>query len=135
MSSPVNSKALRAVYVVLGGLPALYLCVLAFAFKRQLWAIGYPEHRNYEDSMLLVIVFCAWCVGTISGFLAFIGIGTGTSNGRCIYTICIGIGICAAVAFAWWALQRGELPSFVALLPIIPSMVGGCLLYHVWRAA
>jgi hypothetical protein len=136
LNSPVRSVALKIIYFLVGGLPALYLSLLCVVFSpAEIRAVADPNEPNRAEAMVSVVVFALAVVGTGSGALAFFGVGTNTPRGRVAHSLCIGGGMVAAALFAWETLQVVGVSLTTALFPIVPAIVGVCLLFHMWRAA
>jgi hypothetical protein len=134
MKSVVPSLALRIVYLLMGGIPALYLAALcAVFFPSTFWAVTHtPDVQNQPEALFALLVLALAILGTFSGWLVFFAVGTSSRAGRVLHYIAIGGGIFAAVAFVF------SLPVITPsnfLLVAAPTFVGCCLLFHLWRAA
>jgi len=133
MKSVVPSPALRIVYLLVGGVPALYLAVLcAVFFPSTFWAAHTPEVPDRPEAMFAILVLALALLGTLSGWLAFFALGTSSRVGRVLHYIAIGGGIFAAV-FLLFSLPVITPSNF--LLGAGPTLVGCCLLFHLSRVA
>lgn len=133
MRSVVPSLNLRVVYLLVGGLPSLYLSGLcAVFFPSALWATYAPEVSDQPKAVFAATILALGILGTISGWLVFFALGTSSRMGRLLHYIAIGGGILAAMFFLF-ALPLVTLSAFLVFAG--PVLVGCCLLFHLSRAA
>src|SRR5450759_1741479 len=112
MKSPVSSIALRVLYLLVGGLPALFLSVLCLTFGQDtVWAISHTAGTEQTESVILALVFAFGVVGTVSGWLAFFADDTSSVTGRTVHPLFISGGVGAAVLFEWQAEQKSEVET------------------------
>jgi hypothetical protein len=132
MKSVVPSLALRLIYLLAGGLPALYLAALCAVFlPATFWAAHTPGQSNRLQAALTTGVLVVAILGTVSGWLVFFAIGTRSKRLRIIHYFALSGGILAAVFFV------STLPVITPLNFIFgaaPACVGCCLLFHLSRA-
>jgi hypothetical protein len=128
----VESIPLRVAYLLFGGLPALYLAVPAAIFGQAMW---WAAMKPDEDKRLQAAFFAAMMtmgvIGTISGWLAFFGVGTTSRGGRVTHYVCLLSGILSIGFFVWLAQANKE----TLLLAAGPLIVGIALLAHLRSAA
>lgn len=112
MKSPVSSIALRVLYLLVGGLPALFLSVLCLTFGQDtVWAISHTAGTEQTESVILALVFAFGVLGTVSGWLAFFAVDTSSVTGRTVHPLFISSGVGAAVLFEWQAEQKSEVET------------------------
>src|SRR5450759_1752399 len=112
MKSPVSSIALRVLYLLVGGLPALFLSVLCLTFGQDtVWAISHTAGTEQIESVILALVFAFGVLGTVSGWLAFFAVDTSSVTGRTVHPLFISGGVGAAVLFEWQAEQKAEVET------------------------
>ena len=133
MKSVVPSLPLRIVYLLIGGIPTLYLAALCAVFlPATFWAAHTPGQSHRLEAGLTTVVFVVAILGTISGWLVFFAIGTRSKTGRIIHYLALSGGILALACFEF-SLPVITLVNFV--LGAAPAFVGCCLLFHLSRTS
>jgi hypothetical protein len=133
MRSVVSSLALRVVYLLAGGIPALCLAALCLVFlPSTFWAAHTPYITNHLEATLTTVLFVVAILGTVSGWLTFFAIGIHSKTGRIVHYLALSGGIFAAVFFLF-TLPVITLDNFI--FGAAPAIVGCCLLFHLSRTA
>ena len=131
MKSVVPSLALRIVYLIAGGIPALCLAALCVVFlPSTFWAAYTPVLPNHLKAALTAALLIVAILGTVSGWLTFFAIGTRSKTGRIIHYFALSGGIFAA-AFYLFSLPAITPINFI--FGAAPAFVGCCLLFHLSR--
>jgi len=127
----VKSRWLRILYLVAGGLPALYLALLAFMYLvPSIGTLVQGAPANPEFVLSYVVWPGMGLAAVISGWLCFFTVGTSSSRGRLFHTVLISAGMVSALLLAWGMRSSGA-PG----IAVAPAVVGACLLFHLWRSA
>jgi len=126
----VQSYFLRCVYLLVGGLPALFFSALCIMFGLDSrWTISRMSGTELAETIATLFAFVLAVVATASGWLAFFGIGISTGAGRKVHAICISCGSLAGFFIAWQTIEFRVIP----LIAITLALVGLCLLCHLQR--
>ena len=121
-------------YLLAGGLPALFLSALCLNFgQATVWALGNTSGKEQLEALLLALVFAFGVFGTVSGWLAFFAVGISSLVGRAVHSFFIIGGVVAALLFEWQSLQIKGVLFSSTLVVVGPAIVGVCLIFHLWR--
>jgi hypothetical protein len=126
--SQLESRFLRLMYFGFGGIPALFLAIYATVFIEPLITNLISGRDQITSSNLSSLAWhSSGILGTLSGWLVFFGVGTGSVLGRAVHTVLLCLGMASALWLAWLIRDIG-----LPILPILPAIVGVCLVLDLW---
>lgn len=126
----VRSALLRRAYFVVGGVPALLLCLYV---PLAVWTgitvfLNDPNHS--VDNLFFLVLLPLFGLGaTVSGLLVLLNVQASSLKARVAHSVTLSLGAGTGFLFGWPVRDWGE------LFFLLPAFVGGMLVFHIWRSA